>query len=77
MIVLNMIVKDEADVIERCLNSVLGFVDAVVISDTGSADNTVELILNWQRENNIPGKLVEHNWKNFEHNVLYLFYGRR
>ena len=68
MIVLNMIVKDESEVIERCLNSLLGIIDALVICDTGSTDNTVELINNWKEENNVKGIVLQHEWKNFEHN---------
>ncbi len=36
-----MIVKNEADNIERALNSVLPWVDAVAILDTGSTDTTI------------------------------------
>ena len=39
-ICLNMIVKNEAPVIGRCLASVLPFVDRWVIVDTGSTDGT-------------------------------------
>lgn len=38
-----MIVKNESDVIERCLASILPHVDAAVIVDTGSTDDTVDL----------------------------------
>ena len=68
MIILNMIVKDESAVILRCLNSLLGIIDAIVISDTGSTDNTIELINNWKEENLIKGLVLQHSWKNFEHN---------
>ena len=63
-----LIVKDEAHVIERCLNSVKEFIDYVYISDTGSSDNTIEVITNWLTKNNIPGKVVTHKWKNFAEN---------
>jgi len=39
-----MIVKNEEKVIERCLSSVAHLVDEVVIVDTGSIDNTKEII---------------------------------
>ncbi|MBI2581331.1 tetratricopeptide repeat protein [Candidatus Woesearchaeota archaeon] len=38
-----MIVKNEAEFIERCINSVKGLVDQIVVVDTGSSDNTVEI----------------------------------
>lgn len=44
MIILNMIVKDEAHCLERCLRSVKPFIHAAVIVDTGSTDGTPELI---------------------------------
>lgn len=41
---LNMIVKNEAARIERCLSSVLPHVKAVAILDTGSTDDTIKII---------------------------------
>ena len=38
-----MIVRDEEAVLERCLNSIKDVVDEIVIVDTGSKDNTVEI----------------------------------
>jgi len=43
MLSLSMIVRDEAERIDDCLHSVKGFVDEMVLLDTGSTDNTVEL----------------------------------
>lgn len=42
-ITLCMIVKDEAENLPRCLDSVAGVVDEVVIVDTGSSDRTPEI----------------------------------
>ena len=41
-----MIVKDEAAIICGCLNSVRPIIDYVLICDTGSTDNTKEVINN-------------------------------
>lgn len=38
-----MIVKNEEDVLERCLKSVAGLVDEIIIVDTGSTDRTREI----------------------------------
>ena len=38
-----MIVKNEQDVIARCLESVKNIVDEIIIVDTGSSDRTVEI----------------------------------
>ncbi|OPX45666.1 SPBc2 prophage-derived glycosyltransferase SunS [Ruminiclostridium hungatei] len=38
-----MIVKNEEQVLERCLDSVKDIVDEIIIADTGSTDNTVNI----------------------------------
>ncbi|MEG6616127.1 glycosyltransferase [Peptococcaceae bacterium 1198_IL3148] len=38
-----MIAKDEAHIIGRCLNSVQPYVDQIVVVDTGSTDNTIQI----------------------------------
>lgn len=43
MITLNMIVKNEAEMLPICLKSVRPFVSEIVIVDTGSSDATVEI----------------------------------
>lgn len=60
---LNMIVKDEAQVIRRCLESVLPFVDSWAILDTGSTDGTQQVIQEVTKGK--PGLLVEGPWKGF------------
>lgn len=61
-----MIVKNEAQVIERCLGSVRHLIDTWVISDTGSTDGTQDLIRS--ALDGIPGELVEETWVDFGHN---------
>lgn len=38
-----MIVRDEEDVLARCLNSISGVMDEIIIVDTGSKDRTIEI----------------------------------
>lgn len=38
-----LIVKDEEQVIERCLTCVSSFADEIIVADSGSADDTVDL----------------------------------
>jgi glycosyltransferase involved in cell wall biosynthesis len=38
-----MIMKNEAKLLPRCLNSVMGLVDEIIIVDTGSVDNSIEI----------------------------------
>ena len=40
-----MIVRDEEDVLGRCLDSVAGVADEVVVVDTGSRDRTRQIAL--------------------------------
>lgn len=65
---LNMIVKNEKEVITRCLESVLPLIDYWVIVDTGSTDGTQEIIQDFMKKHNIPGELHEQEWVNFGHN---------
>jgi len=67
-ICLNMIVKDEAHIITRCLDSVRDIIDYWVIADTGSTDNTQTIIRDYFDKYHIKGELHEHRWKNFGHN---------
>jgi hypothetical protein len=61
-----MIVKNESSIIERCLESVKDIVSHVCITDTGSNDNTVEIIENWIL--NGRGSVFHEEWKDFGYN---------
>jgi tetratricopeptide (TPR) repeat protein len=65
-----MIVKNEAHIIVNTLENILQHVPITywVISDTGSTDNTIELITKFFADKNINGELVEHAWKDFGYN---------
>ncbi len=62
---LSCIVKNEAAVILKMLNSVSSFIDYWCIVDTGSTDGTQQIIKNYFQEKNILGELIEIPWKNF------------
>lgn len=62
---LNMIVKNEAHVITRCLKTVKPFIDYWVILDTGSSDGTQKIIAEFMKD--IPGELHEDPFVNFEY----------
>jgi glycosyltransferase involved in cell wall biosynthesis len=61
-----MIVKNEAKVIQRMLSSVKPIIDTFCICDTGSTDDTVQLIESFGAEHCIPGTIVHTEFVNFE-----------
>jgi len=61
-----MIVKNESAVIERSLSSLKNLIDYWVIVDTGSTDQTQQIIKEFLKD--IPGELHERPWINFAHN---------
>ncbi|MDE7311727.1 MAG: glycosyltransferase [Eubacterium sp.] len=52
-----MIVKNEEMHIARCLDSIAGLVDEMIIVDTGSVDRTVEIVSNY------TAKVYSYPWK--------------
>lgn len=68
-ICLAMIVKNEAHVICRCLESVLPVVDCVVIHDTGSTDNTLGMLYRIRdAHQGMDFRIVRRQWKDFAYN---------
>jgi glycosyltransferase involved in cell wall biosynthesis len=53
-----MIVKNEAELLAACLNSVVDIVDQIVIVDTGSRDNTIDIAKDFKAE------IYYHAWQN-------------
>lgn len=60
-----MIVRNEQRVIRRCLDSLRGLVDCAVIVDTGSTDDTLNII---HQFTGFPIFLHARPWVNFGHN---------
>jgi hypothetical protein len=56
---LNMIVKNEAANLERCLAAIAPHISCWVIGDTGSTDGTQEFIRAFFAARNIPGELFD------------------
>ena len=72
---LNMIVKDEGHVIEQTLECVSKFIDYYVINDTGSTDNTIQIIKDFFDKKGIPGEIYEHEFRSCKcHNEKYKKY---
>jgi glycosyltransferase involved in cell wall biosynthesis len=67
---LNMIVKNEAEIIKKTLTNLTSYFTFQywVICDTGSTDGTQEIIRTFFAEKGIDGELHECPWVNFGHN---------
>lgn len=67
-LVLVSMVKNESKIIDRMIKSVIKYVpnlDGIFIYDTGSTDNTVELVENLLKECDISGAVYKGSWVNF------------
>jgi tetratricopeptide (TPR) repeat protein len=68
---LNMIVKNESKIIIRLLESVVRLIDSYCICDTGSTDDTIEIIESFFKEKGIPGKIVKEPFRDFGYNRTF------
>ncbi|MGO4545305.1 glycosyltransferase [Paenibacillus sp. 2TAB23] len=53
----HLIVRNEADVLERCLKSVKAFADEIIVADTGSSDETKQIALRF------GARVLEIEWE--------------
>ncbi len=69
-ICLNMIVKNESHIIEDTLIKLTNKIkfSYYIISDTGSDDNTIEIIKNFFDKLGVYGKIYNDTWKDFGYN---------
>jgi tetratricopeptide (TPR) repeat protein len=67
---LNMIVKNESKIIKRLLQSVVNYIDCYCICDTGSTDNTIQMIEDFFKSQNppIPGRIIQEPFRDFGYN---------
>ena len=67
-IILNLMIKNESKIIERCIGNSMDYVDAINILDTGSTDNTVEVCKAFLTTSGKPFRISVHPFKTFGHN---------
>lgn len=72
-IVLSMIVKNESANMPRCLEAAAPILDAYCICDTGSTDNTIEVIKMKTEELKIPGRVCVQEFAGFGPSRTYAF----
>lgn len=72
---LAMMVKNEHLRLEISLNSLINIVDCLIIFDTGSTDDTIEILQNFSKTHNIPLHLKQGEFTDFatSRNVLLEF----
>jgi hypothetical protein len=63
-----LIVKDEAHVLRRCLESARRLVDYVLVVDTGSTDGTPDVVRACLADHNLPGVVRHDAWRDFGSN---------
>ena len=63
-----MIVKNESKIISRLFDSVLSIIDTYCICDTGSDDDTVEVIRNYFKAKGLTGMILHEPFQNFGYN---------
>jgi glycosyltransferase involved in cell wall biosynthesis len=64
-IALLMMVKNENKRLYVSLESTIGYIDSMVIYDTGSTDNTIDICKRHAKKYNIPLRLKEGEFENF------------
>jgi lipopolysaccharide biosynthesis regulator YciM len=67
-IILNLMIKNESSIIERCINAVLEYVDGFSILDTGSTDNTIDICYQALKSTGKPFVINIEPFKNFGYN---------
>lgn len=68
-----MIVKNESHIILETLESIRHCLDYWVVCDTGSTDNTIELVQDFFARHGIPGEIHSEKWVDFGHNRSQVF----
>jgi hypothetical protein len=66
-----MIVKNEAHIIRRCIESVRPLVDYVLLVDTGSQDQTQDVVRAFLAESNLRGEVSSEPWRDFAWNRTF------
>jgi glycosyltransferase involved in cell wall biosynthesis len=72
-LILTQIMKNEAHVAERMLNSIKSIVDGIVVIDTGSTDDSINVVRKWGEANGIETYVFERPFDNFENSRNYSF----
>jgi len=72
-ITLFMIVKNEAAIIRRCLDAAKAVFHTASIVDTGSTDDTVQILEAWKRENQVDMTIHHLPFVSFSYNRMHSY----
>ena len=72
-IILNLMIKNESKIIQRCLQHAFPYVDAISILDTGSTDDTVARCELFLKKKGKPYQISTEPFKNFGYNRTISF----
>ena len=64
-VIVLLMIKNESRIIRRSIQAALKIADAVCVSDTGSTDDTVQILRDFYPSLPIPCKTYDHPWTNF------------
>ena len=64
-VILTLMIKNEADIVERCIESARLVADAVCVCDTGSTDATLEVLGRYLPTLGVPTKVTRAPWVDF------------
>jgi len=60
--------KNEEHIIGTVLEAVAPYIDYLVVADTGSTDDTIQIVQDFMQTHNIPGEIHQDEWKGFDQN---------
>jgi len=72
-LILTQIMKNESHVANRMLDSIKSIVDGIVVVDTGSTDNSIEVVEKWGKDNGVETYVFERPFDNFENSRNHSF----
>ena len=72
-LILTQIMKNEAHVAHRMLDSIKPIIDGIVVIDTGSTDDSINIVKKWGQDNGIETHVFERPFDNFENSRNFSF----
>jgi glycosyltransferase involved in cell wall biosynthesis len=72
-LILTQIMKNESHIAKRMLDSIKTILDGICVVDTGSTDNSIEVVKKWGEDNGIETYVFERAFDNFENSRNHSF----